>query len=232
MPEIRLQKYLADRGIASRREADRWVAAGWVKVNGKVAVPGTKVDPERDRVEADGRADDAARARVYYKYHKPYGIHTVNAPVGEQEIADVCKLPGVFPVGRLDKDSTGLVILTNDGRVSSSAFTPDSGVEKEYLVDTYGPATDAQVMRAAKGGIMLERPTKPCAIERVSSGTLRIVISEGMNRQIRRMFDFVGMKVKNLRRVRVGAVVLGTLKEGEHRPLSNAERDSLLSPRG
>lgn len=222
---------MADRGDCSRRQAERWIAAGWVTVNGAKAVIGQAVDPEKDVVAYKPEVSDAQAKRVYYKFNKPWGIHTVNALPGEQEVMDLMKVgEDCFPVGRLDKDSTGLVIVTNDGRLSRTAFSPDSGCEKEYEVGTYQNITDAQLARIEKGGILLERPTKPCQIERTGPNKFRIAISEGMNRQIRRCVEFVGSKVRTLNRSRVGAVKLGTLGEGKWAELGRAEIESLLKP--
>jgi pseudouridine synthase len=231
MPTVRLHKFMADRGDCSRRQAERWIEAGWVKVNGAKAVIGQSVDPEKDAVEYAPEVATAQSKRVYYKFHKPWGVHTVNALPGEKEVMDMMDVgEDCFPVGRLDKDSTGLVIVTNDGRLSRTAFSPDSGCEKEYEVETYLPITDAQLDRIEKGGILLERPTKPCQVERTSPTRFRIAISEGMNRQIRRVTEFVGAKVRTLHRVRVGAVKIGTLGLAKYVPLGRAEIESLLRP--
>ncbi len=222
---------MADRGDCSRRQAERWIEAGWVKVNGAKAVIGQAVDPEKDKVEYAPEVATAQSKRVYYKFYKPWGIHTVNALPGEKEVMDMMDVgEDCFPVGRLDKDSTGLVIVTNDGRLSRTAFSPNSGCEKEYEVETYQNMTDAQLARIEKGGILLERPTKPCQVEREAPNKYRIAISEGMNRQIRRVTEVVGGKVRMLHRVRVGGVKLGTLGEAKYVPLGRAEIESLLNP--
>lgn len=231
MALVRLHKYMADRGDCSRRQAERWIEAGWVTVNGTKAIIGQSIDTEKDRVEYTPEVASAQSKRVYYKFHKPWGIHTVNALPGEKEVMDMMDVgEDCFPVGRLDKDSTGLVIVTNDGRLSRTAFSPDSGCQKEYEVETYLPILDSQLDRIEKGGILLERPTKPCQVERVAPNQFRIAIAEGMNRQIRRVTEFVGAKVRKLHRVRVGMVKLGTLSEGKWAVLGRAEIESLLKP--
>lgn len=223
---------MADRGDCSRRQAERWIEAGWVTVNGAKAVIGQAVDPAKDVVAYAPEVANAQAKRVYYKFHKPWGIHTVNALPGEKEVMDMMDGvgPDCFPVGRLDKDSTGLVIVTNDGRLSRTAFSPDSGCQKEYEVQTYVAILDSQLDRIEKGGILLERPTKPCQIERMGPAKFRIAIGEGMNRQIRRVTEFVGSKVMKLHRVRVGDVKLGTLGEGKWTALGPKEIESLLHP--
>jgi 23S rRNA pseudouridine2605 synthase/23S rRNA pseudouridine2604 synthase len=228
--KIRLQKYLSQAGIASRRKAEEFIARGLVKVNGETATIGMSVDPDNDIVEVGDEAVKETAEFVYYKINKPRGIVTTCVSKGDTGIMDIVDIPErVFPIGRLDKDTTGLLILTNDGRLSNRLMHPSFEHEKEYVVETYGPVDDKSLSRMAAGVTILEGyKTRPAGIERVSSGKFAITLKEGKNRQIRRMVEAVDHEVKRLKRIRIENVKLGDLAEGEYVPLSKKERDELL----
>lgn len=207
---MRLQKYLSQAGMASRRKAEEFIARGLVKVNGEIATVGMSVVPGIDLVEVGDEAVRETREFVYYKVNKPRGIVTTCVSKGETGILDIVDIPErVFPIGRLDKDTVGLLILTNDGRLSNRLMHPRYRHEKEYVVETYGPIEDSELARMAAGvKILDDYVTKPAEIARLSSGKFSIVLTEGKNRQIRRMVEAIGREVKKLKRVRVENVKL------------------------
>ncbi len=229
--KIRLQKYLSQAGIASRRKAEEFILRGLVKVNGEIAELGSSVDPETDLVEVGDEAVRETAEFVYYKINKPRGIVTTCVSKGDTGVLDIVDVPErVFPIGRLDKDTTGLLILTNDGRLSNRLMHPSFEHEKEYVVETYGPIDDAALSRMAAGVVILEGyKTRPAAIRRVASEKFSIVLKEGKNRQIRRMVEAVGHEVKRLKRVRIENVELRDLPDGAYVPLSSREKAELLS---
>lgn len=227
----RINKWLADHQYASRREADGLIEQGLVYINGTQAVLGDKV-ADGDAVEVRGRG---AAAKAYYVYHKPAGIVTVNAQEGEEEIADLVTLPEkVYPVGRLDKETEGLIILTNDGRVATHLLAPEAETEKEYEVTLDKPVTHQFLIRLKHGvdigvvGKTRHYKTKPVKIRKVGPRKVAMVLTEGKNRQIRRMAGAVGFKVVKLKRFRIGTLVLGSLKKGQYRKLKPAEVATLI----
>lgn len=230
MEKIRLQKYLSQAGIASRRKAEEFIARGLVKVNGETATVGMSVDPETDAVEVGDEAVRETAEFAYYKINKPRGIVTTCVSRGDTGVLDIVDIPErVFPIGRLDKDTTGLLILTNDGRLSNRLMHPSFQHEKEYVVETYGPVDDSSLSRMAAGVTILEGyKTRPADIRRISSGTFSIVLKEGKNRQIRRMVEAVGYEVKRLKRIRIENVELADLPDGAYAALSSSERRELL----
>jgi len=234
----RINKYLAEKGYSTRRGADALIEAGKVTINGRKAVLGDKVT-ETDKVAVDTKAIAAKqKAYVYYAYNKPVGIVTHSPQKGEQAIADVVKLPGVFPLGRLDKESHGLLLLTNDGRLTDRLLNPESEHEKEYVVKVDKPIKLNTLTRLGKG-IKIDGDfkggsyiTKPAIAEEISSTSLRLIITEGKRHQIRRMLTALGYQVKDLKRVRVMQVEIGELKEGQHRELTDQEKKTLLKELG
>lgn len=222
---------LADHQYASRREADTLIEKGLVFINGKKAKLGDKVG-DGDTVEVRGKQ---AEEKAYYAYHKPEGVVTVNAQKGEEEILDTINLPEkVYPVGRLDKETEGLIILTNDGRVATSLLKPDAETEKEYEVTLDKPVTHQLLMRLKHGvdigavGSVRHYKTKPVKIRKTAPKKIEMVLTEGKNRQIRRMAGAVGFKVVRLKRFRIGSLQLGNLKKGEYRKLKPAEVKAIL----
>lgn len=208
--KMRLQKYLSQAGMASRRKAEEFIIRGLVKVNGEIATLGMSVTPGVDLVEVGDEAVRETRDFVYYKVNKPRGIVTTCVSKGDTGILDIVDIPErVFPIGRLDKDTVGLLILTNDGRLSNRLMHPRYEHEKEYVVEVYGPIEDAELGRMAAGVKILDGyKTKPADIARLSSGKFSIVLTEGKNRQIRRMVEAAGHEVKRLKRIRIENVRL------------------------
>lgn len=224
--EIRLNKYLAMCGVCSRRDADKLIESGKVTVNGKLADVGTKVI-EGDSVKVGSKLVKPTEERTVLAYYKPVGVTcTEKDEHAEFTIKDAVRYKErVTYAGRLDKDSEGLMIMTNDGDLIQKMMKGDNGHEKEYLVKINGPVYKELLDKLA-GGIYLKdlkRATKPCKVEKVSKDTFSIVLTQGMNRQIRRMCEAVGVKVIMLKRVRVLTVTLNGLKPGEYRKLSNEE---------
>jgi 23S rRNA pseudouridine2605 synthase/23S rRNA pseudouridine2604 synthase len=228
---MRLQKFLAAAGVCSRRRGEIYIAQGRVRVNGKVvSEPGTQVDPGEDRVEVDGRIVTPAVELVYLALNKPPGVVTSCRQRGVPLVVDLVDLPQrIFPVGRLDKDSSGLVILTNDGRLHHGLLHPSFDHEKEYDVTVAAPIADAALARLAAGLPVLGSRTRPAEVRRLGPRRFRMILKEGRNRQIRRMLRQVGHQVVILRRVRFVNVRLGRLPEGRWRPLTPAEREGLLA---
>ena len=193
-------------------------------MNGQPATIGQVINPAVDTVVYRGDLARADTPLVYYALHKPRDIVTTCRQDGEKTILDIVDIPErVFPIGRLDKDSTGLILLTNDGRLSNYLMHPRYRHEKEYVVETYGPIDDEALARMSDGLEILGKRTQKANIRRVSSGTFSIVLREGRNRQIRRMVEAVGHTVKRLRRIRIENILLGDLPEGAWRPLTGAE---------
>jgi len=222
---IRLQKVLAARGFGSRRVCDDIIAAGRVKVDGEVAVLGRRVDPETCSVEVDGAPLGVRPDFVYYVLNKPEGvISTASDPQGRPTVVDLLpRDPRIFPVGRLDSDTEGLLILTNDGGLTHHLTHPSFGVDKEYLTLVEGvPSRSA--LRMLRDGVELDDGiTAPARVTAVEPNLLRIVIHEGRNRQVRRMCEAVGHPVSRLVRTRIGALTDTTLPPGQWRRLTLEE---------
>jgi 23S rRNA pseudouridine2605 synthase/23S rRNA pseudouridine2604 synthase len=227
---IRLQKFLSEAGICSRRQGEAHILAGRVRVNAEVVTAlGTRVDPLRDRVEFDGRPVSADRPLLYVALNKPRGYVTSCRQPGEPIVLDLVDLEErVYPVGRLDRDSTGLLLLTNDGRLHHRLSHPSFDHEKEYLVTVARPIPDAALEKMARGLPLMGSRTRTAEVERLSARRFRIVLKEGRNRQIRRMVRKVGHQVTRLKRTRVANVRLGDLPEGRWRRLTAKETRELL----
>ena len=222
----RLQKVLATRGYGSRRVCEDLIAAGRVTVNGEVAVLGRRVDPDADLVEVDGAPVGTKPGLVHYLLNKPPGVVTTAKDThGRPTVVElVPATPRVFPVGRLDADTEGLLLLTNDGELANRIAHPRHGLEKEYLATVGGGAVSPGVVRRLRDGIELEDgPTAPAKVSQPSPGVLRITIHEGRNRQVRRMCDAVGHPVTRLVRTRIGPLQDRRLKPGTWRALTPAE---------
>jgi 23S rRNA pseudouridine2604 synthase len=234
----RLSKRMAALGLASRREADEWIEAGLVKVDGRVAVLGLRVGPDV-RIEIDPRASRQQLQRMTVLLHKPIGYVSGQAEDGYAPAATLVRaenrwsedrvrapagmLRGLAPAGRLDIDSTGLLVLTQDGRIARTLIGDDSRVEKEYLVRvrrTQPGPLPAEGMSKLQHGLVLDgKPLKPAKVSWANEDQLRFVLREGKKRQIRRMCELVGLDVTGLKRVRIGSVVLGKLPLGQWRYL-------------
>ena len=227
---VRLQRVLAERGWGSRRVCEDLIADGRVTVNGEVAVLGRRVDPEHDLVEVDGAPVGTRPDLVYYLLNKPVGVvTTAKDPEGRATVVELVPVePRVFPVGRLDIDSEGLLLLTNDGELANRIAHPSHGVDKEYVVEVDGGRVAAGAIRSLRTGVQLDgMPTAPARVSQPSPGVLRIVIHEGRNRQVRRMCAAVGHPVRRLVRTRIGPLRDQHLAPGEWRQLSEAELLSL-----
>ncbi|MDP9005669.1 MAG: rRNA pseudouridine synthase [Actinomycetota bacterium] len=221
----RLQKVLARRGIGSRRECDALVSAGRVTVNGEVAVAGRRIDPDRDLVAVDGVPLAVRPEVVLYLLNKPAGVvSTASDPHGRTTVVDlVPPEPRVFPVGRLDADTEGLLLLTNDGDLAFRLTHPSMGVEKAYLAKVEGTPSPA-ALRSLREGVELDDGlTSPARVALTPPDLLRLVIHEGRNRQVRRMCEAVGHPVLRLARFRIGPLADPTLRPGMWRPLTPAE---------
>ncbi len=228
---MRLNKFLAETGACSRREADGWIAAGRVSVNGEVAVLGTQVG-EGDEVRVDGRPVGAARRHVYIALNKPVGVTCTTERHVPGNIVDfVGHRERIFPIGRLDKDSEGLILLTNNGDIVNEILRSENEHEKEYVVEVDRPLTDGFLKAMAAGVPILDTVTKPCRIEWVGRNTFRIVLTQGLNRQIRRMCEHFGYTVRRLRRERIINVTLQGLPVGRWRNLGRDELEGLLPGR-
>jgi 23S rRNA pseudouridine2605 synthase len=221
----RLQKVLARVGLGSRRACEELIADGRVTVNGERAVLGQRVDAGRDRVELDGVVLPVLPGLVHYVLNKPVGVvTTADDPQGRRTVVDlVPSEPRIFPVGRLDTDSEGLLILTNDGDLAQRLTHPSFGVEKEYLAEVEGTPSAGALRRLRQGIELEDGMTAPAVVGVVAPGVLRIVIHEGRNRQIRRMADAVGHPVRRLVRTRIGPLSERGLGPGEWRPLTLTE---------
>lgn len=225
----RVQKILARAGIGSRRVCDELVAEGRVTVNGTTVEPGARADPARDHIEVDGARIGTRPGLVYYLLNKPAGVlTTMSDPQGRPTVADlVPDEPRVFPIGRLDADTEGLLLLTNDGDLAQQVAHPSHGIEKEYVAEVAGrPSRGA--LRQLREGIELEdgrtAPAKVSVTEGPSGvGVVRLTIHEGRNRQVRRMCEAVGHPVRRLVRVRIGSLADRTLAPGSWRELAQAE---------
>ena len=230
MAMVRLQKFLSAAGVCSRRRGEAMIRAGRVQVNASTVVElGAKVDPEHDRVAVDGIAVERTQPAVYIALHKPRGFVTSCRHPGKRIVLDLVKVPErVFPVGRLDKDSSGLLLLTNDGRLHHRLSHPSFDHEKEYDVTVERPISDGALQRMAKGLPILNTRTRPAEVTRVSEKRFRIVLKEGRNRQIRRMVGRVGNEVVTLARIRFAGIRLGKLPEGAWRHLEDHEVKGLL----
>ena len=226
---IRLQKLLARAGVASRRAVEELIAEGRVTVNGEVAELGRRADPDHDRIEIDGALVGVRPDIVWYLLNKPSGVVTTAAdPHGRTTVVDlVPSEPRVFPVGRLDADTEGLLLLTNDGEVTHRLTHPSYGVEKEYLAHVEGMPSRGALRRLREGVELDDGLTAPAKVSTVGDGVVRLVIHEGRNRQVRRMCDAVGHPVKRLVRVRIGPITDRRLGPGQWRQLSVAEVRSL-----
>ena len=230
MPLMRLQKFLSTAGFSSRRKAETYILAGRVRVNGVVITElGSKVDSQTDRVEVDGKPIAPEQPLIYIAVNKPKGIVTSCEQENDRIILDLIDIPErVYPVGRLDKDSSGLLLLTNDGRLHHRLSHPSFDHEKEYEVAVAEPIPDGALAHLEKGLPMMGTKTRPARIKRLSPRRFRLVLQEGKNRQVRRMLRKVGHQVTDLKRIRVANIRLGNLAEGAWRYLSERERETLL----
>jgi 23S rRNA pseudouridine2604 synthase len=225
---LRLNKYISETGLCSRREADARIEAGRVTLNGAVATLGTQV-AAGDVVCVDGKPVGGEERHVYIALNKPVGITSTIETHVAGNLLEVVKYPQrIFPIGRLDKDSEGLLLLTNNGDIVNEILRSENEHEKEYVVTVDRPVTEIFLNGMASGVRILGTVTKPCRVRRVGAATFRIVLTQGLNRQIRRMCSFFGYKVQRLQRVRIITLELGDLKPGQWRQLRAEEVRGLL----
>jgi 23S rRNA pseudouridine2604 synthase len=225
---LRLNKFISETGVCSRREADKWIEAGRVTCNGQKAALGTQV-ADGDEVLIDGLAVGTKKKQIYIALNKPVGIICTTETHIKDNIIEHVRFPErIFPVGRLDRDSEGLILLTNNGDIVNEILRSENNHEKEYVVWVDRPITDLALRMMASGVKIMGEKTKPARVERISSQTFRIVLTQGLNRQIRRMCSALGYKAQRLQRVRIMNIHLGDLKSGQWRHLSAPELAALL----
>ena len=227
---IRINKYIASCGVCSRRDADKLIESGKVTLNGKPAAPGDRVMPG-DSVKVGKKLLTEKTERTVLAYYKPVGVTcTERDSHADVTLKDVLRYKErVTYAGRLDRDSEGLLLLTDDGDLIQAMMKGENGHEKEYVVKISKPVTKEFVEKMSAGIYLkdLNKTTRPCKVERVTKDSFSIILTQGMNRQIRRMCETLDVKVLSLKRVRVLTVTLGKLKPGEYRKLSNAEVEEL-----
>lgn len=232
---MRINKFIAESGVASRRKADELIIEGKVKVNGKICEPGYDVDISNDHVAVNGKTINLVKTYEYYVINKPKGyITSVNDEKGRKTVMDLLpsNLTRLFPVGRLDYDTEGLLILTNDGDLTYKLTHPKNEIPKTYLVKTEKPVTEKD-LSLLRGGVVIDGVrTKKCNVHLIetnkSGSKLHITITEGRNRQIRKMFEAVNNSVDFLKRIKIGELKLTGLNRGEYRKLNNEEINYLM----
>ncbi|RJX36841.1 23S rRNA pseudouridine(2604) synthase RluF [Paenibacillus pinisoli] len=225
---MRINKFISETGYCSRREADKLVESGKVTINGVKAELGSQAE-QGDDVRVNGKRIGAHKRHVYIALHKPVGITSTTERHIKGNIVDfVGHAERIFPIGRLDKDSEGLILLTNDGDVVNPILRSEGKHEKEYIVTVDKPITDAFVKGMSQGVKILGSMTLPCKITRVAERTFRIILTEGRNRQIRRMCEAFGFHVRRLKRIRVMNIRLDELPVGKWRDLTEGERRELF----
>lgn len=229
---VRLQKYMADCGIASRRKSEEMIANGMVKVNGRIATIGDKINPARDKVSVKGKklTSGSKTQRYYIMLNKPRGyVTTMSDEMGRKCVAElVSDIPArIYPVGRLDRDSEGLLLMTNDGEFANKVTHPSKHVYKVYRVTVRPAVTEDQLVELSSGMVIDGRKTAPAEIHVIQRQegrcVLEFIIREGRNRQIRKMCEQVGLEVPRLKRIAIGQVKLGGLKSGSWRELTKDE---------
>lgn len=222
---IRINKYLSSAGICSRREADRQLEAGNVRIGDKAAGPGDRVQPG-DRVYYQGMLVEAEEERILLVVNKPQGIVCTAQKREKQNIVDFLHYPKrIYPIGRLDKDSQGLLLMTNEGSIVNKIMRAANYHEKEYLVTVNKPVTDF-FLRGMAGGVPLAElhtMTRKCTVERTGKRSFKIILTQGLNRQIRRMCEYFGYRVVSLQRVRIMNILLGDLPVGQYREVTPQE---------
>ncbi|MGA2187581.1 MAG: pseudouridine synthase [Steroidobacteraceae bacterium] len=225
---MRLNKYISETGACSRREADKWIEAGRVTCNGAPAALGTQVG-DGDEVRVDGKPLGAKKKQIYIALNKPVGITCTTESHIEGNIIELIGHPErIFPVGRLDKDSEGLILLTNNGDIVNEILRAENHHEKEYIVTVDRPITDLSLKMMADGVKIMGEITNPCRVSRINEKSFRMILTQGLNRQIRRMCSALGYKAQRLQRVRIINIGLGELGVGQWRELSETEIAGLL----
>lgn len=225
--DISLNKYISQTGICSRREADRMINARRVRINGVIARKGNRVE-EGDEVMIDGKLLKKPPKKIYIALHKPPGITSTTDQRDKDNMIDFVNHPKrIFPIGRLDKASTGLILLTNDGDIVNKILRVENGHEKEYIVKVDKNINRKFIEKMSNGVPILDTVTKKCYVEKLSKNVFKIILKQGLNRQIRRMCEKLGYKVVTLKRVRIMHLHLDNMKVGEWRDLTKEEMDEL-----
>jgi len=228
---IRINKFLSEAGLCSRREADRRIENGEITINGRLAVNGDKVLPE-DEVLVNGKPIQKEEEMILLVLNKPAGIVCTAEKREKNNVIDFMKYPKrIYPIGRLDKDSQGLLLLTNNGDIVNKIMRAGNMHEKEYIVTVNKPVTDSFI-RGLSGGVPLvdlNTTTRKCKVEKIANRKFRIILTQGLNRQIRRMCEYFGYRVEKLERVRIMNIKLGDLKSGEYREVTEKEYEKLLA---
>ncbi len=230
--EKRLSKALAGAGVASRRACEELIFDGKVTVNGQIVLkPETHVNLTRDDVRVEDRRIVAEEEKAYYILNKPFGYICSNKPMERKKL--VIDLFGeeqrLFTVGRLDRDTTGLLLVTNDGHFSQQVIHPKSNIEKEYLVKTFQEITHEHLIRISKGGLVEGVFVRPVSIKKVRKGTLKIVVKEGRKREVRVLVQKAGLKIESLSRIRIGGLQLGSIPLGSYKTMTEAEKEAIFN---
>jgi len=228
MEQKRLNKAISETGFCSRREADRLIESGKVKVNGEVAGLGVQVT-QKDEIRIDGKMITKGVENIYLAFHKPRGITcTTDTSIKGNIISYINYPERIFPVGRLDKPSEGLIFMTNDGDIVNKILRAKNNHEKEYVVSV-NKKINSQFLKKMRNGVpILDTVTKKCKVSRIDDFTFTIVLTQGLNRQIRRMCEYLGYEVKKLKRVRIMNIKLGNLKPGKYRSFTKTELQEIL----
>ena len=226
--QVRLNKYLSDAGVCSRRQADRYVEEGRITVDGLPAVMGQKIGPDA-KVCLDGKEVRISNKRIVLAVNKPRGIVCTTEKREKDNIVDFIGYPErIYPMGRLDKDSEGLILMTNDGELMDQILRARNYHEKEYIVRVNRPVTMDFVRQMSQGVPILDTVTRPCQVEKIDTCMFRIVLTQGLNRQIRRMCEALDYRVRWLKRVRIMNIQLGQLPSGEYREIKGKELRDLM----
>lgn len=226
---MRLNKYISESGITSRREADRWIADKRVTINGVVAELGSKVEPG-DEVRVDNKPVTIEQENVYIALNKPVGITSTTERHIKGNVVDFVNHPlRIFHIGRLDKDSEGLLLLTNDGDIVNEILRSENKHEKEYIVTVDKPITASFLKKMSEGVEILDTKTLPCKVTKISKYVFKIILTQGLNRQIRRMCSALGFQVRRLQRTRIMNIHLNGLPKGQWRDLTKEELNELFN---
>ncbi|AUM67138.1 23S rRNA pseudouridine(2604) synthase RluF [Brevibacillus laterosporus] len=225
---MRINKFISGTGYCSRREADKLIETGRVTINGVIAELGSQATSQDD-VKIDGKALGIKKEAIYIALNKPVGITCTTERHVKGNIIDFVNHPErIFPIGRLDKDSEGLILLTNDGDIVNKILRAENNHDKEYIVTVDKPITDSFLKGMASGVRILGTTTKPCQVQRMNERSFRIILTQGLNRQIRRMCQVFGYKVQRLQRIRIMNIHLDGIKKGEWRDVTTKELNQLL----
>ena len=232
--KIRLQKYLSEQGICSRRQAEKLIVDGKIFVNDEPAtILGTKIDPEIDTVSVNNNVIKQRKNLIYIAINKPVGIVTSCFQPGSKTIVELVKIKErIYPVGRLDKESSGLLLMTNDGVLAYRLSHPSFAHEKEYVVTVEKRIMEGALEKLRRGMTIDGVKTQPAKVSKISDRKFKIILTEGRNRQIRKMCSKIGNEVVKLKRIRIENIKLGNLKPGEWKPLTSAEKNELFTRAG